>query len=265
MHGIWIMAAITLALSIVIWGGLIYVIARKDWRYLLLALAALPLSAIVNLWVKTPLIMAVTRAGGVDTGLSTAPVWFVIFFAFVPPVTEELIKVVPLLIPRARRLLGRGLGAFAAGMALGVGFGLGEALYLAYNVSTSFVYAGMPWYVFTGYLFERFTVTFMHGVMTAVFVIGLARGGWRALAGYLAAVFLHLLLNLPIILQIRGLISPTGMSIAFQVTLLAVAGLFALLYRQARRASKVAGPNVEKMYYTREKWDDSDAPPSDDA
>ncbi|HSV85007.1 MAG TPA: hypothetical protein VLH85_00430 [Levilinea sp.] len=263
MHGIWIMAAITLALSIVIWGGLIYVIGRKDWRCLLLALAGLPLSAIVNLWVKTPLIMAVSRAGGVDTGLSNAPVWFVIFFAFVPPVTEELIKVVPLLIPRARRLLDRGLGAFAAGMALGVGFGLGEALYLAYNVSTSFVYAGMPWYVFTGYLFERFTVTFMHGVITALFVMGLSHRGWRAATGFLAAVFLHLLLNLPIILQIRGLISPTAMSIAFQLTLMALAALFVLLYRQARRSSNATAYHVEQTYYERAYPTRTGSPPGD--
>jgi hypothetical protein len=252
MHGIWIMAAITLALSLVVWGGLIFIISRRDPRYLLLALLGLPLSAIVNVLIKAPLINAVSRATSMTTGLSDAPVWFVIFFAFVPPVTEELIKVVPLLIPQARRLLNRGLGAFSAGMALGIGFGLGEALYLAYNVSNSFVYAGMPWYVFTGYLFERFTVTFMHGVITAVFVTGLARGGWRAAAGFVGAVFLHLLLNLPIILQIRGLISPVNMSIAFQVTLIAMAGIFALLYRQARRSSDIRGPEIQKTYFTRE-------------
>jgi len=259
MHGIWIMAVITLALSVLIWGGLIYIICGKDRRYLLLGLAGLPLSAVVNLWIKSPLISAVSRAGDVSSSLTTAPLWFVIFFAFVPPVTEELIKVVPLLIPRARRLLDCGLGVFSAGMALGVGFGLGEALYLAYNVSSSFVYAGMPWYMFTGYLFERFTVTFMHGVMTAVFVIGLSRGGWRAVAGFLAAVFLHLLLNLPIILQIRGLISPTAMGVAFQVTLLGMAALFALLYRQARRSAQRIGPRVEKTYFDR-TYDDPHPP-----
>jgi hypothetical protein len=252
MHGIWIMAAVTLALSVVVWGGLIFIVSRRDTRYLLLALLGLPLSAIVNLLVKAPLITAVTRAGGITTGLSEAPVWFVIFFAFVPPVTEELIKVVPLLIPPARQLLDRGLGAFSAGMALGIGFGLGEAIYLAYNISNSFLYTGMPWYVFTGYLFERFTVTFMHGVITAVFVIGLARGGWRIWAGFLGAVLLHLLLNAPIILNIRGLISPTGMGIAYQVTLIAMAGIFALLYRQARRNSDIRGPEVQKTYFTRD-------------
>jgi RsiW-degrading membrane proteinase PrsW (M82 family) len=80
-----------------------------------------------------------------------APVWFVVFFAFVPPVTEELIKVIPLLIPPARRLVKRGIGAFSAGMALGIGFGLGEALYLAYNVSNNFMYLDIPWYQFSGY------------------------------------------------------------------------------------------------------------------
>jgi hypothetical protein len=252
MHQIWIMAAITLALSIAAGGGLIYIVSGKKRRYVLLALLGLPLSAIVNLWFKAPLIVAVTQAGNVAPGLSTAPVWFVVFFAFVPPVTEELIKVVPLLIPQARRMLNPGLGGFAAGMALGIGFGIGEALYLAYNISNSFLYAGIPWYQFTGYLFERFTVTFMHGVMTAVFVLGIVRGGWRIPVGFLAAVFLHLLLNLPIILQIRGLISPEGMGIAFQVTLVAMAGIFALLYRYARRVSNITGPSIEKIYFTRE-------------
>jgi hypothetical protein len=260
MHGIWIMAAITLALSVVVWGGLIFIISRRDPRYLLLALLGLPLSAIVNLLIKAPLITAVTRSGGITTGLSAAPVWFVIFFALVPPVTEELIKVVPLLIPQAKRLLERGLGAFSAGIALGIGFGIGEAIYVAYNVSNSFVYAGMPWYVFTGYLFERFTVTFMHGVITAIFVLGLARGGWRIAAGFLGAVFLHLLLNAPIILNIRGLFSPTAMALAFQFTLIAMAGIFALLYRQARRQSNVHGPEVQKTYFSQ---DDQQGPLAD--
>jgi hypothetical protein len=257
MHGIWIMAAITLVLSVVVWGGLILIISRRDPRYLLLGLLGLPLSAIVNLLIKSPLITAVTHSGGITTGLSEAPVWYVIFIALVPPVTEELIKVVPLLIPQAKRLLDRGLGAFSAGMALGVGFGIGEALYLAYNISNSFVYAGLPWHVFTGYLFERFTVTFMHGVITAVFVLGLARGGWRIAAGFLGAVFLHLLLNAPIILQIRGLISPTAMAIAYQLTLIAMAGIFALLYRHARRQSNVLGPEIQKTYFSRDDQDGS--------
>jgi hypothetical protein len=251
MHQIWIMAAITLVLSIAAGGGLIYTISGKQPRYLLLALLGIPLSAIVNLWVKAPLITAVTTAGGITTGLSTAPVWFVVFFAFVPPVTEELIKVTPLLIPQVRRLLDHGTGGFAAGMALGIGFGIGEALYLAYNISNSFLYTGLPWYQFTGYLYERFTVTFMHGVMTAVFVLGIVRGGWRIPVGFLAAVFLHLLVNLPIILQMRGLISQEGMVVAIQATLLAMAGIFALLYRHARRSSNIIGPNIEKVYFTR--------------
>jgi hypothetical protein len=88
--------------------------------------------------------------------------------------------------------------------------------------------------------------------MTAVFVMGLARGGWRILAGFLGAVFLHLIINLPIILQIRGLLSPITISLIFQITLIAMAGVFALLYRQARRSSDMQGIEVEKTYYDRE-------------
>jgi hypothetical protein len=255
MHGIWVMAIITILMSVVIWGGLVYIISRKDWRYLLLLLPGLFLVPIVNLWIKAPLIRMVSRAGDVSGGLSDAPLWFVVFFAFVPPVTEELIKVIPLLIPPARRLVKRGIGAFSAGMALGIGFGLGEALYLAYNVSNNFMYLDIPWYQFSGYMFERFTTTFLHGVMTAVFVMGLARGGWRILAGFLGAVFLHLIINLPIILQIRGLLSPITISLIFQITLIAMAGVFALLYRQARRSSDIKGIEVEKTFYDRENPD----------
>jgi len=63
-------------------------------------------------------------------GLAT-PLWFILLLWLVPPITEEAIRLDPLLLPWARQRLHSGAGALWTGTALGVGFGLGEAMFIA--------------------------------------------------------------------------------------------------------------------------------------
>ena len=90
MPPIYIMAAITVVVAAAFWGGLIYALTGRDKGYLWLLPTGLPLSALVNQFIKRPLIVAVGGAAGIPPGLGlTTPLWFILFLWMVPPVTEE--------------------------------------------------------------------------------------------------------------------------------------------------------------------------------
>lgn len=227
MTDIWPMAVITIVLAAAIWGGMIYLLSGRTTKYLWLILPGLPLSAVVNILIKGPLAAVVAGAAGISPQLSTAtPLWFLLFALLLAPVTEEAIKVAPLLAPQLRRLVSGSAGALWTGMALGVGFGIGEAVFLAYSIWLSPAYAGLPWYAFTGFLQERIITCFLHGVMTAVLVTGLLRGAKGLLLGYLAAVGLHALLNTSALLYQIGAIGIAATQIVFYLVVIAFVGLF---------------------------------------
>src|SRR5512146_849127 len=167
MPQIYIMAAITLAASVALWGALIYFLSGRQTRYFWLLLMGLPLSAIANFLLKPQAIIAVGRAAQVQPGLGlAAPVWFLAFQVLITPLVEEPLKVVPLLLPPARRMVTSRASALWVGWVLGISFGLGEALFTAYGVAQNGAYDFLPWYAFTGFLNERIMTCFAHGVMT---------------------------------------------------------------------------------------------------
>ncbi|MBM4429538.1 MAG: YhfC family intramembrane metalloprotease [Chloroflexi bacterium] len=252
MPPIYIMAVITLAVSAGLWGGLVYAWSGCDRHYLWLLLLGLPLSAFVNLMVKKPLVVFVGQAANVppSQGLAT-PLWFIIFLLLVPPVTEEAIKLAPLLLPLARRRINSRSGALWTGLALGVSFGLGEAMFVAYGVAQSPQYAAYPWYAFTGYFGERMMVCFCHGVMTAVVIAGLQQGKARAVAGYLAAVGLHALLNLGPVLGQLGLLSATAAGLSLVPSLVVFTLIFEWLRRRAAHGRDSQEVAAEVVYFRR--------------
>ena len=255
MAGIYVMAIITLLASAGLWGGLMYVMSGRNRRYLWLLLPGLPLSALVNVWIKRPLMIGVGQAAGIppNMGLQT-PLWFILFAFMLAPIFEEAIKVLPLLLPWVCRLLSGPAAALWVGMALGISFGLGEAAFLAYGVAQQPEYAGLPWYVFTGYLSERLLVCFLHGVMTAVLVTGLRRGAGRGVIGYLAAAGLHALLNVGALLFQFDLIPAWGAQLALLGSLILLAFVFERLRRGAtRQAEAVHPPEDEVVYFRRER------------
>jgi hypothetical protein len=254
MPPIYLMAALTLVASAVLLSGPVYVMAGRDRRYLWLLLPGLPLSALVNLAVKRPLIVSVGGAAGIPPGLGLAtPVWFLVFVVLVAPLTEEAAKALPLLLPPARRLAGSRAGALWAGGMLGISFGLGEAAFIAYSVAGAPQFAGYPWYAFTGYFSERLAVCFAHGVLTAVLVTGLWRGWWRAPAGYLAAVALHAFLNMGAVLAQLGVISAAAAGLALAVPLVVLAAVFGWLRRAVLR--QPGGPQAGEVIYFRRDED----------
>lgn len=268
MPQIYIMAALTIAGAAAVWGILLYVLAGRDRRAGWLLLPGLPLSALVNLLVKGPLINGVAQQAGIlpGQGIAATPGWFVVFVWFVPPVTEELIKVTPLLLllmlPSMRRMLGTVSGALWIGLGLGLSFGLGEAAYLAYNIGRAPQFAGYPWYAFGGYAGERTIVCLLHALLTAVVVSGLQRGRLRALAGYLGAVALHALINAgPMAVAVRWLPDPNqdpsnvAAALAVQapmlVAALILAAIFEALRRSALRAPGAPDTAEEVVYFRR--------------
>jgi uncharacterized membrane protein YhfC len=182
-------------------GGLIYAFSGRRRPYLFLIPLGLPMSALANLFIKRPLVMAVAGKAGVSPHISSRqPLWFLLFALFVAPFVEEAIKVLPLASGRVRRLAVVGGGALWVGMALGVGYGLGECIYLAVASAGDPRYVNLPWYAFTGFLSGRLVACFLHGVMTAVVVVMWQRGVAWAFVGYLAAVGLHTLADIGAIL-----------------------------------------------------------------
>ena len=246
MPGIYIMAIITVSVSAAAYSGLLHIVTPHWRRYLWLALPALPLSAIVNRLIKKPIGEGVADWAGVNTDqLGTAPLWFLLFVLLLAPLTEEAIKVAPLLLPRARAWLGNRDGALWTGFTLGVGFGIGEAAYLAYGIARSPDYAGVPWYLFTGYLNERFIVCFGHGVMTAVLVTGLAQG--RPLRGYVGAVLLHAAANAGALAYQAGWVPVEAATLSLAGVVIVLAVILERLRRQALREDSTAAHEAEEV------------------
>jgi uncharacterized membrane protein YhfC len=127
-----------------------------------------------------------------------------------------------------------------------MGFGLGEAAYLAYGIAENPTYNQLPWYLFTGFATERLVVTFGHGLLTSLAVVGLSYGGRKAVFGYLTAVGLHALINLGPILSALKLIPVTISSIG---TYTAILIAFILFQRSMSKAKKRSGMEEREIIY----------------
>jgi uncharacterized membrane protein YhfC len=245
------MAVITIGVALVLWGGLIYLFSDHEKRYFWLLFPGLPLSAIANLIVKRQAIVLVGQAAHVPPHLGLAsPIWFLAFMVLITPVVEESIKVIPLLLRAARRMVTSRASAVWVGFGLGVSFGVGEAAFVAYAVAQIQDYGTLPWYAFTGYLSERLFTCFAHGVMTSVLVAGMQRGGRMILYGFLASVGLHLLLNTPAVMYQFKWISTEVYNFSLLIPLLILSVIFERL-RQAARGPKEDQSAHEVVYWRR--------------
>jgi hypothetical protein len=133
--GIYIAAILATAISSLSWGGSVYWLSKRKLKHLALGLITLPFSTIVNLWVKKPMFESITSSFGISPELSIfTPWWFLLLVLFLPPITEEAIKLSPLAVRHVRGMVDR-RSALWIGMGLGIGFGIGEIWYLAWRVS----------------------------------------------------------------------------------------------------------------------------------
>lgn len=196
MHGIFVAAILTTAIAVAIFWALIWKVRLPaNPRLLLLAaLLVLPLEPAAFYFVRVPLDHWLTGWLG---SKSVALQWLVTFYA---PVTEELAKLVPLLVPAIRRdIRGETFGRYA--LAIGASFAIGEMWLVAKMISGVPSVANTPFYLFGGYIGERLVVCVFHSAFT-----GVALWMWRRnfVLGVAGAMALHWLGNFPIFLMARN-------------------------------------------------------------
>jgi hypothetical protein len=214
--GIYIAAVITTLAVVAAYGYLIRRLSpSSDHRFLLIAgMMALPLQPLAFYLVRLPLDGLVRQA----IGTGAAYGWVTTFYA---PLTEEPAKWLVLAVPLVWRAL-RPDNAVAAALAVGLGFGIGEIWFLAEQIARVPAYQAVPFWMFGGFLTERFIVCFLHGGFIAFLVARLA-SGHALLPGALAGLALHYFGNLPIFLasiEAFGLPAAAWITIASLVPLL---------------------------------------------
>ena len=233
MSGLLTAASIAVLLSLAIYGAaLAWAAPRPEWPLLAALVAvALPLSWLTYHVIRTPLNAGATVALGPEQVR-----WLWPFYA---PLTEEPAKLLPFLAPWLARRVDRA-NAVRAGVALGLGFGIGEIALVVGLVRTGPGVGGAPWWQFTGLISERFMVCLVHGAFTATALLvwrsrkGLARG-------LAAAMALHFVANLPVLLVPMLVADPAQRGAVISVWLLlfwgaAIVWLLVLGRRAAAKA-----------------------------
>ncbi len=192
MKGIYIAAIITTVVSVAIWTPLIFWKIRKDLLPVALAalLIELPMCAVAFHLVRMPL------DGLLEGVLGETSATLGFLRSFWAPLTEEPAKLLPLLLPWILRKVDKD-SYLRIGLALGLGFGLGEIWVVGGFVASNPSLANASWFLFSGFLFERLFVCLMHGAFTATALRWLGKG---FPVGVLVAMALHFLGNFPIYL-----------------------------------------------------------------
>ena len=224
MHGIHVAAIITTAIAVWIFGTLnrklkLPANPRLLW---LAALIVLPMEPASFYFVRVPLDHWLTAVLGSN---SRTLHWLVTFYA---PLTEEPAKLIPLLIPAIRADINEKNFARYA-LAIGVAFAIGEMWFIADVIARNPKFAGIPFYLFGGYLSERLMVCAFHSAFVGVALACLRK---RFLLGVAGAMALHWLGNFPIFLMASNAfgLGPTFWAIVVQLWIIAyVVGALALL------------------------------------
>ncbi len=191
-----------------------------DRRLLWIAFAiAIPLQPLVFYLIRIPLDYAIQwQFGSSSTTYAFLKTWFA-------PVTEELAKLIPLLVPAIFRDVSKSNFVRYA-LAIGFGFAIGEMWFVAERISREPAIGNLPFYQFGGYIGERLMTCIFHSAFVAV---GLSQLRGRWIVGIGGAFLLHWFTNLPIFLMawdVGGLGKDTWSAI---VVLLLTIELFAAL------------------------------------
>lgn len=193
MHSIYLTALLTTGIAAAIFGPLIHKLKMPANKRLLWLAAgvALPMQPLVFYLVRIPLDdWLVAQLGST----STIYQWLISLYA---PLTEEPAKLLPLLIPAIRHDI-RATNFVRYALAIGVGFAIGEMWLVADHVARAPEFAGMPFYIFNGYVGERLVTCLLHSAFVCV---ALWRLRSRFLLGVAGAMALHWLGNFPILLM----------------------------------------------------------------
>jgi hypothetical protein len=237
MTGILIMAAITLPLAGLACAGLLAWGTHDLRRYAWLALITLPFSALVNLLIKGPMVSQIGQSAGIPTEAvpGEIPIWFILILLLAAPILEEWAKALPFLLPPVGRFLDGPKAALWAGVALGMGFGLGEVVYLGYTIAVTPQFFGYPWFEFGGFAYERILYAVAQGLLTGILALGLQRGRINALWAYLGAVGLHAAASTGALLAQLGIVDQTQAGGLLLLSVAVIGGVFETLRRKIVR------------------------------
>jgi hypothetical protein len=209
MPGIVITAIGVAIAATLLYGGVLVWRAPREERPLLVLcyLLQLPMSAATFYLVRVPLDQQLVHPWLGDSAIYW---WGRVLYA---PLTEEPAKLWPLLIPWIASRVTRD-NATRVAMALGLGFGVGEVGFIANVVLGDAQMAAAPWYQFTGFISERLLVCLIHGLFTAMTLLGWKR--WRIgfVGGLALGMLLHFLGNAPILVAAAGLLGSNQMVVA---------------------------------------------------
>ena len=179
--------------------------ANGNKRYLIPLLLALPLSPVVNLYVKHPIFDGLRNVWDIPKSPTGWPIWYAVLVLIIIGITEEIIKLSPLLIKSVRSFGVDRRSTLALATFLGLGFGVGEAWYIAW-----FGYVNdpkimvLPFYMFGGYMTERFIATLYHIIFLLFPLFGLIRNIYRIALGLIVAILLHMFVDIsPILYQMK--------------------------------------------------------------
>ena len=190
MHKIFIAASAATIMVVFFYVSYILRISlRRDYSRLLTAfLLTIPLSPATNYSVKALLDELIKLIISNQSGI-----YQLITMTYAPLISEP-IKLLPLLLPFLYLRINRE-NFVSFGMALGVGFGVGEIWLNAFRSSQIPSESYLPiGYVLLGYISEWLMVCLLHGAFTSLALWKLRRRlGW----GLAAAMGLHLLAQLP--------------------------------------------------------------------
>lgn len=230
MPGLVLASLIAALMSIAVYGGALLWLARRDERppLALAAIVAVPLTLLAYHLVREP----IEQLFGVPGGT----LWL---RAILPPLIEEPAKLLPLLLPILARAVTRE-NAWRFGIALGLGFGIGEIILLVQLLQPVQAVLAAPWTALTGFISERYIVCLTHGAFTAA-ALTVWRSGRPFWQGLLAAMALHFLANLPIALASLFIADLPSRSAVLAIWLVlvwsaAIIGLIALGRASSRKA-----------------------------
>ena len=193
MPGIYLTAILTTSIAVVLFGWVNHKLRlpaneRLVW---LATVVALPLQPLAFYCVRMPVDHWLAARLG---STSDVYVWLTTLYA---PLTEELAKLLPLLIPVLRRDINSG-NFLRYALALGVGFAIGEMWFVAERVARVPALAALPFYQLGGYASERLMTCVFHSAFVAV---ALWRLRDRFALGFAGAAALHWLANFPLFLM----------------------------------------------------------------
>lgn len=185
---------------------------RHKWierrKYLLLYMfIPLPLSAIVNIFIKTPVFSYLCEIFNMNNEPAQWPIWFLTIISIIGPLCEEGIKLLPLLVI-IKLFLNDRSEIYSLGILIGSGFGIGEAWYLGYCFTKD-----TPEYVsgfknllllLLGFGGERLFAILLHSFFTGIVSFGILIK--KPIRYFLLSVLSHFLINIPACLyQVYGI------------------------------------------------------------